>query len=108
MKYILTQTFKEGDRICHVKNWYYGPNNFPKPIWFTATNSDVEEYSGKNGWYVMEIKEETKPLYTEEEVKKLCGRSWHRSKRIATGDIEVSLEETNDFMDWWTKSKKYK
>lgn len=38
--------FKEGDYICHSNNYQIFP------IWFNATDTDVENYSGKNGIYI--------------------------------------------------------
>jgi hypothetical protein len=38
--------FKEGDCICHANNYKAG-----LPLFFMATEDDVDSYSGKNGWY---------------------------------------------------------
>jgi hypothetical protein len=39
--------FEEGDIICHINNWKSGI-----PMFFKATDYDVEKYSGKNGVYL--------------------------------------------------------
>lgn len=42
----LIKDFKENDYICHINTYQVFP------MWFHATDSDVEKYSGKNGYYI--------------------------------------------------------
>lgn len=48
---VQTDTFEEGDLICHINTW-----NWLKmgglPMFFIATDTDVAEFSGKNGTYI--------------------------------------------------------
>jgi hypothetical protein len=45
---IKTNTFKEDDEICHIRNFMVG-----LPYFFKATDYDVKHYSGKNGIYLL-------------------------------------------------------
>lgn len=47
--------FKVGDVICHSRNKEIG-----LMLFFTATEYDVEHYSGKNGWYYKEKNDKSK------------------------------------------------
>lgn len=47
-----TTIFKIGDEICHWNNFKQG-----LLLFFIATDSDVENYSGKNGTYYRKINE---------------------------------------------------
>lgn len=47
----LVKKFKIGDKLCHENNWRAGWKSF-----FTATDYDVDIYSGRNGIYLKEIK----------------------------------------------------
>ena len=44
------KSFKKGDIICHENNW--NSNFF---CFFNATQDDVDNYSGKNGYYYKQI-----------------------------------------------------
>lgn len=51
-------TFQKGDKICHINNYNHG-----FILFFTATDTDVKEYSGKNGTYL-------KLIQTNPDIKK--------------------------------------
>lgn len=58
-----SKTFKVGDKICHENNFNHGMKYF-----FIATEYDVENYSGKNGWYY---------IVNEKKLCPNCNKPWN-------------------------------